>query len=121
MGLFTVRVGIAHPTDSTKRTEFELWVDTGATLSQIPRELADQLGVPRLGTRSFFLADGRKIDRETAGAMLYINGRQGYVTVIVGEPGDGHLLLGATALETLGFVIDPIGKRLVPQEHIAQY
>lgn len=120
MGLFSVRVGIAHPTDATKRAEFELWVDTGATLSQIPRELADRLGVPRLGTRSFFPADGRKIERETAGAIFYIDGRQANVTVIVGEPGDPHLL-GATALETLGFVIDPIGKRLVPQEYIAQY
>ncbi len=120
MGLFSVRAGIAHPTDSTKRTEFELWVDTGATLSQIPRELADRLSLPRLGTRAFFLADGRKIERETAAAMIYMNGRQASVTVIVGEPGDPNLL-GATALETLGFVADPIGKRLVPQEYIAQY
>jgi clan AA aspartic protease len=115
MGQFSVRVTIAHPADTTRQTEVELLVDTGATLTWVPREVLDSLGVPRLRRRSFLVADGRTIDRETAGAIVRLNGSEANVTVVVAEPGDGRLL-GATALESLGFAVDPIRRRLVPQE-----
>jgi len=64
------------------------------------------------------MADGRIIERETAGAIIRLNGTEAIVTVVVAEPGDGHLL-GATTLETLGFAIDPIKRQLVPQQLLA--
>jgi clan AA aspartic protease len=118
MGQFSVHVAVAHPTDPTRVAEVELFVDTGATLSWVPREVLNQLGVPRLPRRSFLVADGRTIERDTAGAVVRLNGREANVTVVVAEPGDGHLL-GATALESLGFSVDPIGQRLIPQELLA--
>ncbi len=118
MGQFSVLVRIAHPTDPSRAAEVELLVDSGATLSWIPRELIERLGVPRLPRRSFLVADGRTIERETAGASVRVNGTEAMVTLVVAEPGDGHLL-GATALESLGFAIDPIHRRLVPQELLA--
>jgi clan AA aspartic protease len=118
MGQFSVHVAVAHPTDPTRVAEVELFVDTGATLSWVPREVLDQLGVPRLPRRSFLVADGRTIERDTAGAVVRLNGKEANVTVVVAEPGDGHLL-GATALESLGFSVDPIGRRLIPQELLA--
>lgn len=74
--------------------------------------------MPRLKPRAFLVADGRSVERETAGARLSLNGKEAIVTVVVAEPGDGHLL-GATALETLGFAVDPEGRRLVPRELLA--
>ncbi len=118
MGQFSVLVTIAHPTDPQRAAEVELLVDSGATLSWVPRELLDRLGAPRLRRRSFVVADGRTIERETAGAVVRLNGTEANVTLVVAEPGDGHLL-GATALESLGFGIDPIRRRLVPQELLA--
>lgn len=118
MGQFSVRATIAHPTDPARSTEVELLVETGATLSWVPREVIDRLGVPRLRRRSFLVADGRTVDRETAGAIVRLNGSEANVTLVVAEPGDGHLL-GATALESLGFAVDPVGRRLVPQELLA--
>ena len=118
MGQFSVRVTIAHPTDTSRQTEVELLVDTGATLSWVPREVLDPLGVPRLRRRSFLVADGRTIERETAGAIVRLNGSEANVTVVVAEPGDGRLL-GATTLESLGFAVDPIRRQLVPQELLA--
>jgi clan AA aspartic protease len=118
MGQFSVHVAVAHPTDPSRVAEVELFVDTGATLSWVPREVLNQLGVPRLPRRSFLVADGRTIERDTAGAVVRLNGREANVTVVVAEPGDGHLL-GATALESLGFSVDPIGQRLIPQELLA--
>jgi clan AA aspartic protease len=118
MGQFSVRVIIAHPTDTSRQTDVELLVDTGATLSWVPREVLDQLGVPRLRRRSFLVADGRTIERETAGAIVLLDGSEANVTVVVAEPGDGSLL-GATTLESLGFAVDPIRRQLVPQELLA--
>jgi predicted aspartyl protease len=118
VGLFSVRIGVAHPTDPSRQAEVELLVDTGATLSWVPREILDPLGVPRLGRRPFPLADGRQIGRETAGVVMRLDGTQALVTVVAGEPGDGRLL-GATALETLGYGVDPIGRRLVPHTLLA--
>ncbi len=118
LGLFSVRIGLAHPTDPSRQTEVELLVDTGATLSWVPQEILDPLGVPRLGRRAFLLADGRQIERDTAGVVMRVDGTQALVTVVAGEAGDGRLL-GATALESLGYGVDPIGRRLVPHTLLA--
>ena len=95
-----------------------MWVDTGATLSWVPREIIERLDVPRLRRRPFLVADGRTIERDTAGAMVRLNGSEAMVTLVIAEPGDGHLL-GATTLETLGFAVDPINHRLIPQTLLA--
>ncbi len=118
MGQFSVRASVAHPADPSRAVEIELLVDTGATLTWISREVLDQLAAPRLRRRSFLVADGRTVERETAGALIQLNGSEANVTVVVAERGDGHLL-GATALESLGFAVDPIARRLVPREFLA--
>ena len=118
MGQFSVCVAIANPSDPARRADVELLVDTGATLSWVPRAIIEQLGVPRLPRRQFLVADGRTVERDTAGAIVRIDGSEAIVTVVVAEPGDGHLL-GATALESLGFGVDPIRRRLIPQELLA--
>ena len=111
-------VTIAHPGDPTRSAEVDLLVDTGATLSWVPGQLLERLGLPALSRRPFLRADGRTIERETAGAIFRLNGSQANVTVVAAEPGDGHLL-GATALESLGFAVDPISQRLVPRTLLA--
>ena len=118
MGRFSVLATITHPGDTTRSAEVALLVDTGATLSWVPRELLERLDVPRLARRPFVLADGKTIERDTAGVLMRLNGTDGMVTVVVAEAGDAHLL-GATALETLGFGIDPIRQQLRPQALLA--
>ena len=118
MGQFSVKVVVSHPSDPSRAAEIELVVDAGATLSWVPREVVEPLGVPRLRRRSFLLADGRTIERETATAIIRLDGSEAGVTVVLAEPGDGHLL-GATTLETLGFGVDPINQRLIPQTLLA--
>ncbi len=118
MGQFSVQVSIAHPADPDRSAVVELFVDTGATLSWVPRQVIERLGVPRVGRRSLLVADGRTIERDTAGVSVQFNGTHGVVTVVVAEEGDAHLL-GATTLETLGLGVDPIRHRLVPQTLLA--
>ena len=94
------------------------WWTTGATLTWVPREVLRQLGVPRLRRGSFVVADCRTIGRDTAGAVVRLKGNEASMTVVVTEPGNDHLL-GATALESLGFSVDTLGRRLIPQEQLA--
>ncbi len=49
---------------------------------------------------------------------MTIDGRKAPVEVAFGEPGK-EAVLGATALEILGFVVDPVGKKLVPRNLLA--
>ncbi len=118
MGQFLVRVSIGNPLEPSRQADVELFVGTGATLTCVPHQIIEQLGVPRLRRRSFLVADGRTVERETAGAVLRLDGNEANVTLVVAELGDGHRL-GATALESLGFAVDPMTRRLVPQELLA--
>ncbi len=118
MGQFTVQMTVAHPADPSRSAQVDLFVDTGATLSWLPKELLERLEVPRVGRRTFLIADGRKIERETGGVVLRYDGTQANVTVVFAEQGDSYLL-GATSLETLGFGVDPINLRLIPQTLLA--
>jgi clan AA aspartic protease len=118
MGMFDVRVRLASLTAPSQAEEISLLVDTGATLSWIPRDILERLGVTTLSRLPFTLADGRRLERDTTAVLLTIDGRRAAVPVAFGEPGE-EAVLGATALEILGFVVDPVGKKLVPRDLLA--
>ncbi len=115
MGMFEVRVKLANLAAPSQTEEVSLLVDTGATLSWIPRNILEKLGVPAYSRLPFTLADGRALERETTAVLATIDGRKAAVPVAFGDPGE-EVVLGATALEILGFVVDPVGKKLVPRD-----
>lgn len=98
-------------TGSEKSEEAEMLVDTGATLTTIPRDLADRLGVPRLRQHKVTLADGRQVEAEAGVVMVRVAGREAPTTVLIlgQEP-----LLGVETLETLGLRVNPQAGRLEP-------
>ncbi len=112
MSVFRVRVRFSSP-DGAKSVETEAIVDTGSTLSKIPRSVADELGLVPYGTRRFRLGDEREIERPVAVAEVSCEGSEAPVTVAIAEEIEGPIL-GATALEVLGFAVDPVNEILVP-------
>ena len=118
MGQFTVRATVANPGDPARQAEVEWLVDTSATLTWVAREILQKIGAPPLPRRSFLRADGRRVERHTAAGVLKLNGAEASVTLVAAEPGDAQPL-GATALESLGFAVDPEGRRLLPRELLA--
>lgn len=114
MGLFNVTVKLANLSAPSRAEEVSLLVDTGATLSWIPREILEKLGVGPVSRLPFTLADGRLLEREITAVLLTVDGRKAPVEVAFGEPGE-EAVLGATALEGLGFMVDPVGRKLVPR------
>jgi hypothetical protein len=61
----------------------------------------------------FSLADGTTIRRQVGDAYFEVKGQGGASPVIFGEEGDKPLL-GATTLESIGPVLDPFKRRLIP-------
>jgi predicted aspartyl protease len=118
MGMFEVKVKLANLAAPTETEELTLLMDTGATLSWIPRNILEGLGITALSRLPFTLAGGRRLDSEVTAVLLTIDGRKGGVPVAFGEPGE-EAVLGATALEALGFAADPVGKKLLPRDLLA--
>jgi len=118
MGMFEVTVKVASLAAPERPSDVSLLVDTGATLSWIPREVLEKLGVKAFSRLPFELADGRKLEREVTAVLLQIDGRKAPVEVAFGEAGEAAVL-GATALEGLGFLVDPVAKKLVPRSLLA--
>jgi predicted aspartyl protease len=114
MGMFEVKVELASLAAPGRTEEVSLLVDTGATLSWIPREILQRLGVTAISRLPFIRADGRCFERDTAAVLLTIDGRKACVPVAFGEPGE-KAVLGATALESLGFLVDGVAHNLVPR------
>src|SRR6266849_1110740 len=118
MGMFDVKVELANLAAPGQTEEVSLLVDTGATLSWVPRSTLEKLGVKAYSRLPFTLADGRRLERETTAVLMTIDGRKGAVQVAFGEPGE-EAVLGATSLEGLGFLVDPVGRKLVPRDLLA--
>lgn len=102
--------------DKTKKVR--MLVDTGASYTMIPTELAKELGVKTMRKRfPVELADGRRIKLKAGSAIVQIDGREAPITVYVGP---GHEpLLGVEALEALGLTVDPTKGRLRPTRSYA--
>ncbi len=115
MGMFEVNVKLANLAAPSQTEDLTLLVDTGATLSWIPRAILEKLGVKAFSRLPFTLADGRRLERDTTAVLLTIDGRKAPVQVAFGEDGE-EAVLGATSLEGLGFMVDPIGEKLIARD-----
>jgi predicted aspartyl protease len=83
MGLVWVEAVIRNP-NTGKHATAKALVDTGATLTVLPRKIAEELQLPVIGRRRVATAKGD-------------------VDIV---------LIGATTLETLGLEVDPVTGKL---------
>lgn len=113
MGTVFVDVGVENPLAGGTPETCRMQADTGATLTVLPKMLLERLGVAVQGEREFRLADGRTMRRGVGEVRIRVNGDAVTTRVVFGEPEDAALL-GVTALEELGLMVDPVARRLVP-------
>ena len=114
MGFVHVDVELLNPTDPQRLESIELLIDTGATLSVVPSPVLERLGVRPLGRRNF-KGFGRVNIRQPGTVTMAYDGAAAGVTVVFGAPDDPPIL-GATALESLGYQVDPVTGDLHPTE-----
>ncbi|MEM2936154.1 MAG: hypothetical protein QW231_03140 [Candidatus Bathyarchaeia archaeon] len=115
LGFTYAKVRIHNPADLTKFDEIELLVDTGAVFSSVPRPILEKLGLEPVEHRGLRVYGGARIERDIGGLLFEYSGNRAVGPVIFGEPKDTPVL-GATALEALGYQVDPVTRQLKPTE-----
>jgi len=109
VGHVWVRARVGDESGS-KSAEVEALVDTGATLTVIPRRLAEELGLRVTGRTEVETAAGR-IMLERTRVRLELEGREELVPALISDVID-KVSIGVTALEVLGLQVDPLTGRL---------
>ena len=82
----------------------------------IPGSLLQELGIEPVETRVSRIADGSRLELQTAWAKFSAEGRNAVARVSFGP--EGTFLLGATTLEDMGLAVDPVDQRLIVQEDL---
>ncbi len=111
MGLTKVRVTLANQADQAKRIDLDLIVDTGSILTWVRSSHLRKIGVKARWEKEFRTIEGRVVRRPTGPAIIGYDGAEGAAEVVFAEEGDAEVL-GVTALEGLGYEVDPITSRL---------
>jgi clan AA aspartic protease len=113
MGLTYITAKIANPKTAKKYVKIKFLVDSGAVYSLVPTEILKSLGIQAHSERKFVLANGDEVVRKVGTAIFEYSGQRGDSLVIFGEKGDKPLI-GATTLESFGFILDPFRRELKP-------
>ena len=113
MGLTSLTIEVGNPARPKATRKVKFLVDSGAIYSVVPERILKELGIKPLAIEEYHLADGSEIMRKKAIALFRHGKRIGGADVIFGEEGDSTLL-GATTLESLGLILDPIKRQLKP-------
>ncbi len=90
-----------------------LLVDTGAVYTVLPERFWRGLGLRSQRNVEFTLADGTTITRGVSECRVTVEGRSATSPVVLGGPADAPLL-GAVTLETLGLMVNPLSRELLP-------
>ena len=96
--------------DGSRCKSVQALVDTGATLSVVPRRLAEELGLKPHRVDKVQTGAG-VIEVERAAAIVEVEGKKTVTEVWVSDIID-RPLIGATTLELLGLQVDPSTGRL---------
>ena len=118
MGDVHVGITIINPRTGARSDELTVLVDTGATLTIVPRPFLEALGIVKTQSVSVLYADGRRGERDAGDVVVAIDGDSTPCRVMFGEPGDAARL-GLTVLEQLGLAVDPVQRRLTPTDFLA--
>ena len=111
MALTFLNITVTNPTNGkhgglTRR----FLVDSGATYSVMPAEELEKLGVKPDDKQVFVLANGEKLEKSVGEAKFGYEDKHRTAPVVFGSK--GVYLLGATTLESMGLILDPINRKL---------
>lgn len=113
MGMTYVRALVRRPTGRGQALDVRFLVDTGAVYTVLPEDVWHALKLKPQRAVEFSLADGTIISRQVSECRFTIQGQSATSPVVLGAPEDAPLL-GAVTLETLGLMINPLSRELLP-------
>lgn len=112
MRITFLKVKIINPEQPRKSRECEFLVDSGAVYSVVPQDILKRLGIKPTSFQEFILANGEVVKKSVGNAYFEYEGKIRAAPVIFGD--EGVFLLGATTIEALGMILDPIRRELKP-------
>lgn len=101
-----VTATVRNPADPEKTWQGVFLVDTGATDCLVPRQHLEAIGLKPVGERVYVLADGSEFCMSITTSVVELMGEVVGATILMGDE-DSEPLLGATALVSAGFEVDP--------------
>jgi clan AA aspartic protease len=110
--LWEIERGMRAAADARSVTISDALVDTGATGLSLPAKYVRQLGLAKVRTRTLRTANGPRDATMYEAVRLTIQGRDCVVEVTEVHD-DVPTLVGQIPLESLDFVVDPCGQRLI--------
>jgi clan AA aspartic protease len=111
MGLMHVPVLVKAPNRRKTGYRALFLVDTGAIDSVVPASAAEKAGIEPVGQKTYELADGSVREYAFGVAQFEFMGQITAGRVIFG-PENIEPILGVTALESAGILVDPINQTL---------
>jgi clan AA aspartic protease len=111
MGLTKVTTKLTSLEGARDFFEDVFLVDTGAMDSMAPSYKLEKIGVARVGKMSYEPADGTVKEYPCGLVRIEFMGETTAGRVIFGNP-DTDPILGVTALESVGIMVDPVNKTL---------
>ena len=109
MGYVWVDAVIKNPF-SGRSVSVKALVDTGATLTIVPRKVADELALPVIGKSLVQTAKG-VTELEACFGVVGIMGEETPARILVSDELD-TVIIGVTVLEQLGLEVDPATGKL---------
>ena len=111
MGLTYVTTKLTPASAQGGEFEAQFLVDTGATDSMVPGSELQRIGIAPVGNTAYEMADGTLHRFNFGLARIEFMGEITAGRVIFG-PDTCEPILGATALESVGILVDPANKTL---------
>ena len=114
MGITFTKAKISNPRQPRRRAvELDFLIDTGAVYGVVPSSIARKLVLPKLDREEFTLADGTRRAYDVGEAFFELGDRRGTSKVVFG-PANVTPLLGPLTLESLGLMVNPITREVLP-------
>lgn len=88
-------------------------VDIGSTYTLIPELILEELGIERMRSMRFTLADGSRRELSIGRVEMELDGQVESVPVVFG-PDPDRILIGAVTLEIFALAADAANQRLIP-------
>ncbi len=112
MTLTFLKVKIVNPKRKKKNKVCKFLVDSGSVYSVVPKEELIHLGIKSTFIQEFILANGEVMKYPVGNILFEYKEKIVAAPVVFGEK--DIFLLGATTIEALGMVLDPIRRELKP-------
>lgn len=110
MALTFITTKVLNPQDTKKFFSRKFLVDSGAVYSVVDKSVLKKIGIKPKMTKEFTLANGQTIKKEVGEAIFQLNRERYTSPVVFGD--EGVFTLGNVTLETFGYILDPINRKL---------